>query len=337
MTNNEQNPYKQTLDYVYSIIEEGVWDWNANTCEVKRSPGWYKMLGYEVNALDETTLTWENLIHPEDYPNVMAIFDRYIAGQSDRYEAEYRCKKSDDNYLWVFDRGRIVERNKDGSIARMIGAHTNIHEHKLAEIALQKQNKMLIEDNFNLENIVKQRTKELEKINHWLEGQVKKSTDDANTDLLTSLYNRRKFESELAKEISRSKRYLSSMSILLIDVDHFKSINDTYGHKQGDKTLQSLAKIISTYTRKPDIAARWGGEEFVVILPETSLSQALIIAEKQRAAIESMSFDDQISLTCSIGVTEIIPSDDLDTLMLRVDKALYDAKKAGRNCVKWME
>jgi diguanylate cyclase (GGDEF)-like protein/PAS domain S-box-containing protein len=337
MDNSQVNPDIKTLNYIYSIIQEGIWDWNANTGEVKRSPGWYKMLGYEVGELDETVLTWENLIHSEDYPTVMAVFDQYVTGQSDFYQAEYRCKKSDGNYLWIFDKGRIVERNKDGSIARMIGAHTNIHDHKLAEFAQQKQNKMLMEDNFNLENIVQQRTQELEKLNLWLEEQVKKSNDEANTDVLTSLYNRRKFEIELSKEISRSKRYLSSLSILLIDADHFKNINDQYGHKLGDQVLQNMANTISTYTRKPDVAARWGGEEFVVILPETSLSQALQIAEKQRGAIESMPIDAEIRLTCSIGVTEIKPSDDLDSLMLRADRALYDAKKAGRNCVSWLE
>ncbi len=337
MTDNSKHASSETLNYILDMINEGVWDWDANTGIVKRSPGWFRMLGYDNNALDATVISWENIIHPEDYPNVMAIFDRYVTGQSDKYVVEYRCKKKDGNYLWIHDHGKIVKRNDDGSIARMIGAHTDIHEYRLAQEALKRQNKMLLEDNFNLENIVQQRTAELEKINLWLKDEITKSKHDANTDILTSLYNRRKFEMELNKEISRSKRYLSPMSLLLLDADHFKKINDQHGHEAGDKVLIALAKTIVEHSREPDIAARWGGEEFVVILPETSLDQALIIAEKKRAAIEELLIDDKLKVTCSIGVTEFKVTDSFDSLIKRLDLALYDAKEAGRNCVEFRD
>lgn len=333
MTDKKPHNDSETLAYVLDIINEGIWDWDSQTGIVNRSPGWFSMLGYQHNALNPTVFTWENIIHPEDYPQVMAIFDNYVEGNSKIYEAEYRCKKSDGNYLWIHDHGKIVKRNADGSIARMIGAHTNIHEYKLAQAALTRQNKMLLEDNFNLENVVQQRTAELEKINHWLENEIKKSKHDANTDILTSLFNRRKFEVELNKEISRSKRYLSPMSLLLLDADYFKNINDQYGHEMGDKALISLANTIILHLREPDVAARWGGEEFVVILPETTLDQALIIAEKKRSAIEQSLIEDKFNLTCSIGVTEFKVSDSFDSLIKRLDDALYDAKAAGRNCV----
>ncbi|MFT5693051.1 MAG: diguanylate cyclase (GGDEF)-like protein/PAS domain S-box-containing protein [Oceanicoccus sp.] len=336
MKKNKRHTEKDTLSYVYNVIHEGVWDWDANSGRVVRSPGWFSMLGYEFDSFERSVFTWENLIHPDDYPRVMTVFDEYISGRSDAYQVEYRCKKEDGHYLWIHDHGKIVERNDDGSISRMVGAHASIHEYKLLQEALERQNKMLLEDNFNLENIVQQRAEELEKINIRLEQQITQAKHDAHTDILTSLFNRRKFEEELAREISRSKRYLTPLSLLLFDADYFKDINDQYGHSVGDKVLQVLAKVISNNNRSSDICARWGGEEFVVILPETNIRQARVIAEKKRLMIANESFDGKINISCSIGVTEFKKTDDFDSFIKRLDLALYEAKNSGRNCVKYL-
>jgi len=329
-----KDKHSDSLRYVYDIIKEGVWDWNANTGRVDRSPGWYRMLGYEVDCLEKDVFTWENIIHPDDYPQVMAIFDAYITGNRDTYEAEYRCKKVNGDYLWITDQGKIVERNQDGSIARMIGAHSNIHTQKLAQEELKRQNEDLTQSNFNLENTVRLRTLELEEINKLLQQQVNQSSHDANTDLLTKLYNRRKFEMELQKEIARAKRYHSPLSLALFDADHFKQINDTLGHAAGDKALQIIANEISRNIRQNDIASRWGGEEFTVIFPGTKREGAHATAEKIRASIEGATTGLDASITCSVGIAEFDPSESHEMLLKRLDQALYQAKDNGRNCIR---
>lgn len=116
------------LHTILELVSDGIWDWNANTGFVYRNPGWYKMLGYEPHSLDNTALTWENLIHPDDYPAVMAVFDDYVQQRAPTYQAEYRCRMLDGSYTWIEDRGYVLSRNADGSVARMIGAHRSIDD-----------------------------------------------------------------------------------------------------------------------------------------------------------------------------------------------------------------
>jgi PAS domain S-box-containing protein len=118
------------LHAVMELVSDGVWDWNANTGFVYRSPGRYEMLGYPRHSLENSVLTWETVIHPEDFPRVMAAFDDYISQRTALYQTEYRCRKEDGSYLWVEDRGYVIARNPDGSVARMVGAHRDIHLRK---------------------------------------------------------------------------------------------------------------------------------------------------------------------------------------------------------------
>lgn len=157
------------------------------------------------------------------------------------------------------------------------------------------------------------------------------------TDALTGLANRRAFMDRLAQEHERICRYGGVMSVLLIDVDHFKSINDTFGHLTGDVVLKELAAILSEELRYPDVVCRYGGEEFAAFLPETSMGGAFSSAERVRNAVQAYQFcsgNPAIQVTVSIGVTQ---SDHRDTryeaALVRADHALYDAKEAGRNQV----
>lgn len=159
----------------------------------------------------------------------------------------------------------------------------------------------------------------------------------ASTDVLTGLHNRRYFVSVLKNEFSRSKRYHSPLSIVLLDVDHFKLVNDTFGHPTGDKVLVDLAAIISGELRKSDIAARLGGDEFVILLPETNQSNAVKFANRLRERIKKKlsSIDlGSVSLTISVGIAEIDENcQSSEDILQHSDQALYTAKSLGRNTV----
>ena|GEM_PF-2109877 len=159
----------------------------------------------------------------------------------------------------------------------------------------------------------------------------------AGTDMLTRLPNRRTAMENIDREISRYKRSKTVFSILMVDVDHFKKVNDTWGHEAGDMALVSTAGRLKTMVRGQDTVARWGGEEFLVILGETSVESAMTVAEKLRAGIESHPVDigsQHIALTVSIGVSEFLPSHDVSFSIKIADEALYVAKQSGRNRVK---
>lgn len=152
----------------------------------------------------------------------------------------------------------------------------------------------------------------------------------ADTDSLTGFYNRRKIEEVLAREIERSHRYGNPLSILFIDVDNFKELNDTYGHKAGDEVLRKIAKIIDRELRRTDYVGRFGGEEFLIVLPETTAERAFRVAERIRDRIEQTDFGVD-KVTVSIGVTELKKDEDASTLFNRVDRAMYLAKERGKN------
>ncbi len=169
---------------------------------------------------------------------------------------------------------------------------------------------------------------ELQKYNNELQYQ-------ATHDNLTKLYNRQKFNDELDKEIIRENRYKHNLSIIMFDIDNFKKINDTFGHDIGDIVLKTIAEISYTSIRVTDIIARWGGEEFIILLPETSIDESLSIAENIRENIAKHYFDaiDQ-NVTVSLGVNGFtIGSDYRDSFLKGVDIALYQAKNSGKNRV----
>ena len=158
------------------------------------------------------------------------------------------------------------------------------------------------------------------------------------TDDLTQLYNSRHFFAEMDREVGRSNRYGSGLSLLLLDIDHFKRFNDTYGHQEGNKVLTKLGETILASLRQSDSAYRYGGEEFTVILPETDAEEATIVAERIRKAFEGLSFfpaaDGASHNTMSVGVSLYDPPEGAPSFIKRADKAMYLAKAKGRNCVQ---
>ena len=182
--------------------------------------------------------------------------------------------------------------------------------------------------NKTLENKVNQRTKELREAN-------KKLLEISTTDYLTNLSNRRYFFEMGNKTFHLAKREKSKFSIICIDIDFFKHINDTYGHNIGDEVLKYIANKMSKSIRKSDIVARTGGAEFTILLNNTDENSAFILAEKLRTSIENSVYktdDLMIQVTISLGISELRQEDeDLDSIISRADRALYIAKKDNRN------
>ena len=155
----------------------------------------------------------------------------------------------------------------------------------------------------------------------------------ALTDPLTGLLNRRGGEMAILRNLARSRRVSTACSFLLIDLDHFKLINDRYGHEVGDMVLCNVTKTVESNMRIADLAIRWGGEEILVCLPDTDLEGSILVAGKMRSLIEGLSFANGVRVTASIGVAEVMGVEDLHATLARADMNLYIAKARGRNAV----
>ena len=178
-----------------------------------------------------------------------------------------------------------------------------------------------------LEIMVNEKTQELEKL-------LQQTMVLAITDKLTGLYNRLEIDKRLDEAIAGFKRYGTAFSVLIVDVDNFKRVNDVFGHQKGDWCLQKTAEILKERMRKTDVLGRWGGEEFIVICPNTHLAESVLLGESIRKAIEEESFDIEGNYTVSIGISSVQKDDEANCIIKRADENLYLAKSKGRNRVE---
>ena len=180
---------------------------------------------------------------------------------------------------------------------------------------------LLLKQQEQLEQLVHERTLELQRL--------------ANFDALTGIYNRRKFRELLDNELERARRYHQPLSVVLMDIDHFKKINDQHGHGEGDRVLESIAALLRNHLRKSDFYARWGGEEFIIMMTHTDLRTALQVAEKIRQLLSGIKYGNSAGVvTASFGISSLVSDEKVNSLIKRADDALYDAKHSGRNCIR---
>ncbi|KAB7889443.1 sensor domain-containing diguanylate cyclase [Poseidonibacter ostreae] len=191
-------------------------------------------------------------------------------------------------------------------------------------------NKKLIELNSKLEEKVKEKTKSLIESNEKL-------TLLASKDPLTNIYNRRMLNEYILQETVKAKRHKTDVSLILLDIDHFKDTNDKFGHQVGDEVLIEISSIISKNIRESDIFGRWGGEEFIIILPQTSIKNAYEVAESLRKKVENHSFEKVGKKTISLGVSMYNTKQDILEFIENTDRAMYKAKYSGRNKVEYFE
>lgn len=196
------------------------------------------------------------------------------------------------------------------------------------QCTLEQQNKELRQINATLEQLVEQRTAELKEKNLALERL-------SVTDKLTGLFNRLKLDQILDQQLTRSQRYHTSFALILLDIDKFKAVNDLFGHQAGDQVLVAIAQILQQTSRASDIVGRWGGEEFLIVAPETEKQGALVLAEKLRQTVAQYDFPVVGHKTASFGVTVYCHGDSVGAMMARVDAALYRAKDNGRDRVEF--
>lgn len=281
----------------------GHWYWNIKTNTVSFNPLKVTMLGYDKNDIPEhvTYQFFTDILHPDDYEKTMDAMLNHLHGKASVYEVEYRIKAKDGKYRWYYDRGKITRYDDTGKPLFVAGIVFDITAKKETQLELEYKNTIL----------------------------AKMSAIDG----LTKISNHRTLIEYLKAGISDASRTNSPLSIALFDVDDFKMVNDSMGHIYGDQVLVDVAAIINNSIRKSDLAGRYGGEEFMVIFPNTDLAGATKISERIRQAVEYYSFVDGIKITISGGVKQY-EGESFTELIHLSDMHLYEAKKNGKNQIK---
>lgn len=287
---------------------DGVWDWDVKNDIARFSDRYKQMFGFSESDIKADMQKWKNRIHPDDMESLDTTINNYLSGHTEKYVHEHRVICKDKSIKWVLSRGMIVERDSYGNPTRMVGTHTDITDRKELE----------------------------HKLNNL-----------AHYDSLTGLPNRTLFSDRLKQALVYAKREKKMLAVMFVDLDHFKEVNDFYGHKIGDKLLKKIAQRIVSCVRESDTVARIGGDEFIVLLPNIeNLIDATTVAEKIIKAVvkpleivkPSETFQPvkviqkNLHVSASIGVA-IYPKDGKDEklLVINADLAMYQAKNSGKN------
>lgn len=287
------------FDFIQRGSLDGLWYWDVENPEQEwMNSRFWELLGYDPREKKHLASEWQDLIHPDDLKKSLENFQKHLDDPNHPYDQIVRYRHKSGRTIWVRCRG-IAIRDENGKPIRMLGAHNDLTEMKELEAQLRQM---------------------------------------ADTDQMTDMPNRRAFNTHFEWAFKNQKRTAEPLSLALIDIDHFKLINDIYGHQIGDKTLLAVSSAIRNSCRDNDFAARWGGEEFIVLLHSTDRAPAIMIAERIKASIAEIDTVPE-KLTASIGVTTITqPAMDtgmqlLDLMVAEADRALYFAKSSGRDRV----
>lgn len=270
-----------------------IWENNFITGDVYgTNANLFRSLGYSEDELPKSMEETFAYIHPDDLKNSLELANAHFKNPDIKYQAEMRIKAKDGSWTWTGSSGSVVSRNDQGQVSSFMGLSFNIDAQRTKEDVI----------------------KEL-----------------AYTDSLTKLGNRRILYETGAQEIERSIRYNHPLSLIMLDIDDFKDINDTYGHLTGDDVLIKLSDCLMNVIRQIDIKIRYGGDEFVVVLLESTQTEAWETAERLRYSVENMETGVKDKISVSMGITDLRPGDTLDTLLARCDNALYESKNSGKN------
>lgn len=322
---NEQDLNKERLELALEAAGLDLWENNLLTGEVTRQAmKTFQELGYSAQEIPSLVDNVMQLVHPDDAEVTKHTLADLMAGKTQEYRNELRLKSKNGEWVWFANYGRIMDAQSATPGQRFIGVTFNIDHRKRKEDEIAEINRQLAEQNSLLQNL-----------NTALELL-------AATDALTGLSNRRTLMELGAKECKRSLRFAHPLSVLMVDIDSFKTVNDNWGHLIGDRVICAVADVCRLRVRgNVDTVARLGGEEFVVVLPETSGPHAEKLAEALRAEVEHQQVvsdnGKHVAFTVSIGVASLTDRLSFEQLLNHADKALYRAKQRGRNQVMRFE
>ena len=293
---------EERLGQALEAGSDGLWDCDLTTGDAWSSDRWWLMLGYEPGELERNARAWQSLIHPEDAPQALHLMREHVKGHSAVYECEHRLRRKDGNWSWMLTRGRVVARDPHGRALRFVGTQIDISARKVAEGRLAYM---------------------------------------ARHDALTDLPNRTLFYERLDQKLAEARRYGGSCTVLCLDLDRFKAVNDTLGHLAGDALLREIAHRVRTLLRAEDTVARLGGDEFAILLGgQSEADGAGALAERLIAVVQApILFGDQhMAVGLSIGIALMSAQGETgESVFKRADLALYRAKAEGRNTYRFFD
>lgn len=275
---------------------DGVWDWDMVTDKVFRSARWKEIYGYTNNEIEDTASAGRMLVHPEDLMHQIEDTQEYLRGKKNVYVSEFRLLCKDGTWKWTLSRGMVIGRSLDGKPLRMIGTHTDISERKSSENQLLQL---------------------------------------AHYDQITNLPNRVLFLDRFHQVLTNAHRHNQPVTLMYLDLDRFKEVNDTLGHDMGDILLKEVAERLMKCVRADDIVARMGGDEFTVIL--NNVNHQINTERITQSILNKLTepFDlggEVVYISASIGIS-VYPANgtEVDALLKNADQAMYFAKQSGRN------
>lgn len=288
------------LTDIIDATRAGTWEWDIQTGTCQVNHRWAAMLGYALEELPPLSAdAIKALTHPDDWQAALALVDRHLRGEIDFYECDIRMLHKQGDWIWMTDRGRLISRTTSGEPWIMRGTHIDITDKKQAEDVIWQQ---------------------------------------ANFDSLTQLPNRHYFQQQIKEALAVATNTQQRLTLLLLDLDRFKEVNDTLGHKRGDELLSEVGQRIRQCVPQPATVARLGGDEFAIIVPEAMHEdlQALCNQLMQEISAAYILGGERVFVTVSIGISQY-PEDAVhaEEMIQHADQAMYDAKSRGRNSLRY--
>ena len=283
---------KERLELALKGAKLGLWDWDIEKGHVFFNKSWAGMLGYTVDEIEPSVEAWEKLMHPDDRDRVMAALNEHLEGGSDHYETEHRLLAKDGSWKWILDSGKVFERDKNGKPLRAAGTHRDITESKRLEDDLRVL---------------------------------------ASTDYLTGVANRMYGLGYLEKQMSMSKRNNAQLCVCFVDLNNLKRINDEHGHDEGDEAIKTSSEIMHNALRDSDMVIRLGGDEFLLVLPNCIMDEALVIWDRIAASTEEYNENSgkpyELKLSHGFALYGRDSSLSVDELITIADNEMYKEKR----------
>jgi len=298
----EEKEQETRLEYAWSG-NLGHWYWNVKTNAVTFNPLKVTALGYTMDEVPAPVpfQFFTDRLHPEDYEPTMRAMRDHLEGKSPIYEVEYRIRAKSGTYKWYYDRGKITQYDGDHRPLFLAGIVFDITEKTETQLELERRNRLL--------------------------------SEMSSRDGLTHVFNHRALMEILQAEMHKATATGRPLSVVLFDLDDFKNVNDTRGHVYGDRVLVTTARVIREQIRDADAIGRYGGEEFLLLLPDTGLEAAVKVADRIRRAIADETEREDLRVTVSGGAA-CFDGQSPTELVHAADLGLYAAKRAGKNLIE---